>query len=245
MTDENDLPPESKLTRTKQRWAQQGRFLTGKIARPEEQRLPPGQHLTRDWPVLDLGFMPNISRERWRLDVYGAVENPVFWNFAEFSAQPQTQFISDIHCVTTWSRYDNQWEGLATRDLLMACRPREEAHFVVLHSHDGYTANLALEDFAAEDACSPIAGRTSRWNRSMAARYGSWCRISISGKAQNGCRASSFWPPMRRAIGKSAATTIAVIPGRKSAILVIDASARVDRLQLSSFATRASARSSG
>lgn len=152
MTDENDLPPESKLTRTKQRWAQQGRFLTGKIARPEKQRLPPGQHLTRDWPVLDLGLMPNISRERWRLDVYGAVENPIFWNFAEFSAQPQTQFVSDIHCVTTWSRYDNRWEGLATRDLLMACRPREEARFVVLHSHDGYTTNLALEDFAAEDA---------------------------------------------------------------------------------------------
>jgi DMSO/TMAO reductase YedYZ molybdopterin-dependent catalytic subunit len=54
--------------------------------------------------------------------------------------------------VTTWSRYDNRWEGLATRDLLMACRPREEARFVVLHSHDGYTTNLALEDFAAEDA---------------------------------------------------------------------------------------------
>ncbi len=64
----------------------------------------------------------------------------------------QTHFTSDIHCVTTWSRYDNQWEGLATRDLLAACRPREEARFVVLSSSDGYTTNLALEDFAAEDA---------------------------------------------------------------------------------------------
>jgi DMSO/TMAO reductase YedYZ molybdopterin-dependent catalytic subunit len=114
--------------------------------------LPPGQHLTRDWPTLDLGLTPQISRERWRLDVYGAVENPIFWDFAQFSAQPQTQFTSDIHCVTTWSRYDNQWEGLATRDLLMACQPRDEARYVVLHSHDGYTTNLALEDFAAEDA---------------------------------------------------------------------------------------------
>ena len=66
--------------------------------------------------------------------------------------EPQTKFVSDIHCVTTWSRYDNQWEGLATRDLLKACRPRDEARYVVLHSHDGYTTNLALEDFAAEDA---------------------------------------------------------------------------------------------
>jgi DMSO/TMAO reductase YedYZ molybdopterin-dependent catalytic subunit len=105
-----------------------------------------------DWPVLDLGLMPNISRERWRLDVYGAVERPIFWDFSQFTAHPQTKSVSDIHCVTTWSRYDNQWEGLATRDLLMACQPHDEAHHVVLHSHDGYTTNLSLEDFATEDA---------------------------------------------------------------------------------------------
>ena len=140
----DEPPPDSKLTRSKQRWAQEGRFLTGKTSRPGEQRLPPGQHLTRDWPTLDLGLTPNISRERWRLDVYGAVEIPIFWDFA--------QFTSDIHCVTTWSRYDNEWEGLATRELLAACQPREDARFVTLHSHDGYTTNLALEDFAAEDA---------------------------------------------------------------------------------------------
>jgi len=152
MADPGDEPPVSKLTRSKQRWAREGKFLTGKIARPDEQRLPPGQHLTRDWPVLDLGLTPEISQQRWRLDVYGAVENPIFWDFAEFTAQPQRKFISDIHCVTTWSRYDNQWEGLSTRDLLDACRPRHEARHVVLHSHDGYTTNLALEDFAAEDS---------------------------------------------------------------------------------------------
>ncbi|MCK1390228.1 sulfite oxidase-like oxidoreductase [Bradyrhizobium sp. 1] len=150
MTDET--PSDSKLTRTKEKWAREGRFLTGKVTRPEDQRLPPGQHLTKDWPVLDLGVMPPVSRERWRLDVYGAIENPVFWTFAEFTAQKQSQFTSDIHCVTTWSRYDNLWEGLATRELLAACEPREDARFVVLHSSDGYTTNLALEDFAAEDA---------------------------------------------------------------------------------------------
>ena len=149
---EDHEPPESKLTRTKQRWAQEGRFLTGKVSRPEDERLPPGQHLTRDWPVLDLGLTPEIPRERWRLDVYGAVEQPVFWDFTQFMAQRQAEFVSDIHCVTTWSRYDNQWEGLATSDLLAACQPRADAGFVVLHSYDGYTTNLALEDFAAEDA---------------------------------------------------------------------------------------------
>jgi DMSO/TMAO reductase YedYZ molybdopterin-dependent catalytic subunit len=148
----DETPTDSKLTRTKEKWAREGRFLTGKITRPEDQRLPPGQHLTKDWPVLDLGVVPPVSRERWRLDVYGAVENPVFWTFAEFAAQKQAQFTSDIHCVTTWSRYDNEWEGLATRELLAACQPRQDARFVVLHSHDGYTTNLALDDFAAEDA---------------------------------------------------------------------------------------------
>jgi len=150
MTDET--PSDSKLTRTKERWAREGRFLTGKITRPDDQRLPPGQHLTKDWPVLDLGVVPPVSRERWRLDVYGAVERPVFWAFDEFTAQKQARFTSDIHCVTTWSRYDNEWEGLATRELLAACQPRDDARFVVLHSYDGYTTNLALEDFAAEDA---------------------------------------------------------------------------------------------
>ena len=144
--------PDSKLTRTKERWAREGRFLTGRDARPDADRLPPGQHLVRDWPVLDLGLHPTVSQERWRLHLTGAVDNPQIWDWARFMDQPQTQARSDIHCVTTWSRYDNQWEGLATRDLLMACRPRDEAAFVVLHSHDGYTTNLALEDFAAEDA---------------------------------------------------------------------------------------------
>ena len=54
------------------------------VARPEAKRLPPGQHLANDWPVLDLGVTPNIPRERWRLDVYGAVDNPLFWDWAEF-----------------------------------------------------------------------------------------------------------------------------------------------------------------
>ncbi|MGJ5008827.1 sulfite oxidase-like oxidoreductase [Bradyrhizobium oligotrophicum] len=152
MADESGLPPESKLSRAKERWAREGKFLTGRIIRPDDQRLPPGQHLTRDWPVLDLGLTPSVTSERWRLDVYGAVENPLFWDWTAFRAQEQRQSVSDIHCVTTWSRYDNRWEGLATRDLLAACRPRDTANFVVLHSYDGYTTNLTLEDFAAEDA---------------------------------------------------------------------------------------------
>ncbi|MFT3938416.1 sulfite oxidase-like oxidoreductase [Rhodopseudomonas sp.] len=152
MSDDAELPPESKLTRSKQRWAAEGKFLTGRHVRPDEQRLPPGQHLVKDWPVLDLGLTPQIGRDCWRLDVYGAVAQPVFWDWAQFMAQPQADIVSDIHCVTTWSRYDNRWQGLATRTLLDACQPTDAARYVVLHGYDGYTTNLSIEDFAAADA---------------------------------------------------------------------------------------------
>lgn len=149
---DEELPADTKLTTTKQRWAREGRFLTGKAARPEEDRLPPGQHLVRDWPVLDLGIQPHIPTRVWKLDVFGLVENPVVLDWDAFMALPQTSEVTDIHCVTTWSRYDNGWEGVLVRDLLDMVMPKPEAHFVVLHSRDGYTTNLAMEDFAAEDA---------------------------------------------------------------------------------------------
>jgi DMSO/TMAO reductase YedYZ molybdopterin-dependent catalytic subunit len=145
-------PPDSKLTRTKQAWARQGKFITGAVVRPEGERLPPGQHLTKDWPVLDLGLQPQILKERWTLDVDGLVDIPMHWSWDTFQSLPQSRFVSDIHCVTTWSRYDNAWEGVATRDLLAMVEPRDEARFVVMHSYDGYTTNVSLEDFGSADA---------------------------------------------------------------------------------------------
>ncbi|MBS7540791.1 sulfite oxidase-like oxidoreductase [Ancylobacter lacus] len=146
------LPEDSKLTTTKQRWAREGRFLTGRVTRPDSDRLPPGQHLVRDWPVLDLGLQPAISRVQWRLDVTGLVEHPVSWSWQEFLDQKQTKLVTDMHCVTTWSRYDNGWEGMLVRDLLDIVMPKPEASHVMMHSYDGYTTNVALEDFGAEDA---------------------------------------------------------------------------------------------
>ncbi len=152
MTDESGIGEPTKLTTTKQRWAQEGRFLTGHTARPEAERLPPGQHLVTDWPVLDLGMHPDVPTSRWKLDVFGAVERPVLWDWAGFQALPQSRAVSDIHCVTTWSRYDNAWDGVLTCDLLQAVGPKPDARFVVLQGYDGYTTNLSLEDFAADDA---------------------------------------------------------------------------------------------
>ena len=152
MTEDAGTGAPTKLTTTKQRWAQEGRFLTGRTARPESDRLPPGQHLVTDWPVLDLGMHPEVPTSRWRLDVYGAVEHPVIWDWTALQALPQSRAVSDIHCVTTWSRYDNTWDGVLTQDLLQAVKPKPDARFVVLQSYDGYTTNLALDDFAAHDA---------------------------------------------------------------------------------------------
>ncbi|HWM82299.1 MAG TPA: sulfite oxidase-like oxidoreductase [Pseudolabrys sp.] len=152
MNNDPDIRSPTKLTRTKQRWAREGKFLTGRVARPDTDRLPPGQHVVTDWPVLDLGEQPLVPHEAWSLDVDGAVENPTHWNWAAFAALPQTQRVNDIHCVTTWSRYDNMWEGISTHTLLDTVMPLPAATFVMLHSYDGYATNVPFEDFAAEDS---------------------------------------------------------------------------------------------
>lgn len=149
---DHDEPREdSKLTRSKRRWASEGRFLMGRSARPDMARLPPGQHLVRDWPVLDLGRQPDVSRERWRLRIGGMVARPIQLDWASFTALPQVGKRSDIHCVTSWSRFDNQWQGVATADLLDLVQPRDEARFLLLRSTDGYTTNVSLADFASPD----------------------------------------------------------------------------------------------
>ena len=148
MTDES---PETKLTLSKRRWAEQGKFLTGKISRPDTDRLPPGQHLVTNWPVLDLGQQPLITASEWTLQIVGGVENPVKLDWDAFHRLPQSRKLSDIHCVTTWSRYDNRWQGVSTHDLLDLVMPRPDVNFVMLTSYDGYTTNLPLADFASED----------------------------------------------------------------------------------------------
>ena len=149
---EEQTPDDSKLILSKRRWAAEHKFLTGRISRPETERLPPGQHLVKNWPVLDLGQTPSVSTDTWKLEVRGLVETPLTMGWAEFQALEQSKKVTDIHCVTTWSRYDNEWKGVSTRDLLDLAMPKPEAKYVLLTSYDGYTTNLPLEDFSAEDA---------------------------------------------------------------------------------------------
>src|SRR5262249_2773374 len=136
-----------KLIQAKQQWARDGRLLTGTAGDPQRDRLPPGQLLVRDWPVLDLGAEPNGTPQKFPLDIDGAGGNGLSLSLDEFMALPQSESVSDIHCVTQWSRYDNRWKGVAARAMLDLVQPMPDARHIVLHSFDGYTTNLRLEQF--------------------------------------------------------------------------------------------------
>jgi DMSO/TMAO reductase YedYZ molybdopterin-dependent catalytic subunit len=140
-----------KLVETKQKWAAEGRLLTGHTGDPTRERLPPGQREVKNWPVLDLGVQPEVSTAQWKLVIDGMVENPITWTWADFMAQPQARRVTDIHCVTSWSRYDNLWDGVSAQHLLSIVKPKPEAKFVVQHSYEGYTTNVPLELFSDEE----------------------------------------------------------------------------------------------
>lgn len=135
--------PDSKLVTTKQQWARDGRGLTGAHVEPA-QRLPPGQRLVDGLPVLDLGQQPVVPTADWRFGVSGLVDQPLSWDWEAFFAQPQTHVIADIHCVTTWSSYDNVFSGVPLRHILDLVKPAPQARFVLARSFDGYTTNLPL-----------------------------------------------------------------------------------------------------
>ena len=140
-----------KLVTKKQEWARDGRLLTGTTADPARERLPPGQRLVTDWPVLDLGAEPDVTPQKFRLDVDGVVEHKLSLRLDEFMALPQSDNVSDMHCVTQWSRYDNHWKGVSARDLLAIVQPKPDAGFVIFHAHDGYTTNIRLDQFDQPD----------------------------------------------------------------------------------------------
>ena len=140
-----------KLIATKQAWARDGRLLTGQTSDPPRDRLPPGQCLVQDWPVLDLGAEPDVTPEKFRLDIDGAVENRLSLRLDEFMALPQSSSLSDMHCVTQWSRYDNHWKGVSARDILARAKPRAEVGHVIFTAFDGYTTNIRLDQFDQPD----------------------------------------------------------------------------------------------
>ena len=122
------------------------------------QRIPPGQVRSRKWPVLDASGPPAIDLDQWRFGVAGLVGTEVQWDWKEFTALPRVDVFGDFHCVTRWSRLGNLWQGVSTRELIRrAGGARPEAHYVIVHGYDqGWTTNLPLEHFLAEDALVAI-----------------------------------------------------------------------------------------
>jgi DMSO/TMAO reductase YedYZ molybdopterin-dependent catalytic subunit len=117
-------------------------------------RIPPGQSRTKKWPVLDASGAPVIDLQQWSFHISGLVGKPVEWSWKEFQELPRSKVFADFHCVTRWSRLGNLWEGVSTRDLLAgAGGAMPQARYVLVHAYDrGWTTNLPLEDFSAQDA---------------------------------------------------------------------------------------------
>jgi DMSO/TMAO reductase YedYZ molybdopterin-dependent catalytic subunit len=116
-----------------------------------KERVPPGQHLVRDWPVLHYGSVPKIDPAFWNFFIKGLVDKEKTLTFADFSELPKVKVFSDIHCVTTWSKLDNLWEGPSSKTVLGLVKVSPEAKFVIVHGAGGFTTNLPLEDFLQED----------------------------------------------------------------------------------------------
>ncbi|WP_292613164.1 sulfite oxidase-like oxidoreductase [Methanobacterium sp. BAmetb5] len=116
-----------------------------------EIRIPPGQHVDNSWPVLHAGQVAKIVPEKWELEIGGLVDEEVKLNYQEFMDLPRVQVFSDIHCVTSWSKLNNLWDGVSTSTIKKLVGIRPEAKYVLVHAHKNFTTNLSLEDFFAPD----------------------------------------------------------------------------------------------
>jgi DMSO/TMAO reductase YedYZ molybdopterin-dependent catalytic subunit len=117
---------------------------------PDDPRVPPGQSVTERFPVMTYGPTPRVAPEDVRLRIFGLAEQKTFtWD--DLLALPQTTITRDFHCVTHWSKLDVSWTGVPTRDLMKEITLLDGATHVMCHCYGGYTTNLALEDFLADD----------------------------------------------------------------------------------------------
>jgi DMSO/TMAO reductase YedYZ molybdopterin-dependent catalytic subunit len=107
-------------------------------------RIPPGQYVTPDFPVLSAGPTPHTPLEAWSFTIQGAIDEPVTWSWDEFQSLPNEDVTVDIHCVTKWSKLDTKWTGVSLDTLLGTVAT--SAPYVLAFSDGGYTTNLPLED---------------------------------------------------------------------------------------------------
>jgi DMSO/TMAO reductase YedYZ molybdopterin-dependent catalytic subunit len=118
-----------------------------------EGRLPPGQSLTQKFPVLHYGPVPRFDPQSWNFRFWGEVEEPLLLSWDEFEKLPRRKLIMDIHCVTRWSKFDTEWEGVALRDLVDAglLKLRPSAKYVIEHAEFDFTTNIPLSVALAEN----------------------------------------------------------------------------------------------
>jgi DMSO/TMAO reductase YedYZ molybdopterin-dependent catalytic subunit len=123
-------------------------------------RLPPGQHLTDDFPVLSAGPAPRLSTETWSFTLKHGPRPVAKWTWAEFNALPQTKLKCDIHCVTAWSKFDTLWEGVLVEDILAAAGlEAPPTAYTLAHAFDGYSTNLPFFELAAGRAMVAVRYR--------------------------------------------------------------------------------------
>jgi DMSO/TMAO reductase YedYZ molybdopterin-dependent catalytic subunit len=153
------------------------KFFTKKADLPAETaaRVPPGQYLTEKWPVLHYGPVPPFNPKTWDFRVFGNVENEIKLDWEEFQKLEQTQVQADMHCVTTWSRLDQKWEGIPFSKIVELARPKPDSKFVIAHSEYGFTANTPLE-YCLRDDCL-IALRAN--GAPLTAEHGSPARLVV------------------------------------------------------------------
>ncbi|MBO10683.1 MAG: sulfite oxidase-like oxidoreductase [Planctomycetaceae bacterium] len=163
-----------KYIAAKERWAAK-RSGQGRPAERSGDRLPPGQHEVKNFPVLDMGIHPEISQEEWRLTIRGHVENAVTLDWNQFMALDQFQDTSDFHCVTTWSQFDMQWEGVSFFTLAELVQPRDSATHVFFKGYDGYSVNTTLDAVMDDDT---LVAHT--WNgQPLAVEHGGPARVIV------------------------------------------------------------------
>ncbi len=139
------MEPNERTVKAKQQVAQHRReFSCREVDEPQDERVPPGQHVVNNFPVLDLGCKPEIVLAEWALSIDGGVANPLTWDWEAFQRQPQVQLTADFHCVTSWSMLDNEWGGVKFQHLLELVRPLPEAKYVLFEAFDEYTTNVTL-----------------------------------------------------------------------------------------------------
>jgi DMSO/TMAO reductase YedYZ molybdopterin-dependent catalytic subunit len=116
-----------------------------------ENRLPPGQRLIEKWPVEPAGNVHYIQTAQWTFKITGLVEKECTLTYEEFAALPRVEVFSDIHCVTTWSRLDNLWEGVSAAVIKDLVTIKPAAKYVMVAGEKDFTTNLPLDDFFQED----------------------------------------------------------------------------------------------